>query len=211
MKGIYEPIHSLSSYKTLRTRVARKEAVLVSGIGDSVQNHISAALTEDRKGITVILTPNDIKAQAVYEDMRFYFPGETYLFPAKDPLFYSADTHGSMIEESRVKVLKALLEYKVRVLVMSIEALYDRMVPEEVFRQYILHRRLGGRLKQEQVIEQLVRMGYERLSQVEHAGQFAVRGGIIDIFPLTDDTALRIELWDDEIDSIRVLDVETPL
>ena len=55
MKGIYEPIHSLSSYKTLRTRVARKEAVLVSGIGDSVQNHISAALTEDRKGITVIL------------------------------------------------------------------------------------------------------------------------------------------------------------
>ncbi|MCR5004816.1 MAG: transcription-repair coupling factor [Clostridiales bacterium] len=209
MKGIYEPIHSLSSYKTLRARIARKEAVLVSGIGDSVQNHLSAALTEERKGITVILTPNDVKAQAVYEDMRFYFPGETFYFPAKDPLFYSADTHGSMIEESRIKVLKALLEYKVRVLVMSVEALYDRMIPVETWQQYILHRRLGRKLDPEKATEQLVRMGYERLSQIEHAGQFAVRGSIIDIFPLTDDTALRIELWDDEIDSIRVLDVET--
>ena len=206
MRGIYEPIRSLAAWTPIKARVSRKEPVLVSGVGDSVQNHLTAALTGQA---TVVITPNDVKAQAVYEDMQYYFPDRTFLFPAKDPLFYSADIHGSMIEENRARVLKALVNREVQVLVLSVEALYDRMVPPEVWESFILHRRLGGKLKLEQTAEQLVRMGYERVSQIEHSGQFAIRGGIVDIFPVADENALRIELWDDEIDSIRVLDTET--
>ena len=208
MRGIYEPITKLSAWTPIQARVSRREPVLVSGAGDSVQNHISAALTESGE-MTVIITPNDVKAQAVYEDMQFYFPDRTFLFPAKDPLFYSADVHGSMIEEERAVVLKALVNREVSVLVLSVEALYDRMVPPEIWESFILHKRMGGKLPLIPTVEQLVRMGYERVDQIEHAGQFAVRGGLIDIFPMTDDNALRIELWDDEIDSIRVLDTET--
>ncbi len=210
MRGLFEPVWGLPSYQTIQARVSRREPVLVYGAGDSVQNHLSAAFTAEKtERMTIILTPNDVKAQSVYEDMRFYFPGQAGFFPAKDPLFYSADTHGSMIEEDRAKVLKALAERDLKVLVLSVEALYDRMAPMDVWMDHILYRRLGGKLKLDQVASQLVRMGYERVSQIEHTGQFAIRGGIIDIFPITQDSALRIELWDDEIDSIRVLDIET--
>ena len=231
MRGIYEPIRQLSAWTPIQARVSRREPVLVSGVGDSVQNHLTAALTEagilaKTRDLTVILTPNDVKAQAVFEDMNFYFPGRTFYFPAKDPLFYSADVHGSMIEEERAVVLKALENREVSVLVMSVEALYDRMVPQEIWESFILHKRMGGRLELTSTVERLVRMGYDRVGMVEGKGQFsrrgsildvyppalaqfAVRGGLIDIFPMTEDNALRIELWDDEIDSIRVLDIET--
>lgn len=209
MKGIYDPIRSLSSYQAIQARVSRKEPVLVSGVGDSVQNHLGAALIDDRGAMSVIITANDMKAREVYEDMKYYYAGQTLFFPAKDPLFYSADVHGSVIEEERIRVLKSLAEKKLRVLVMSIEALYDRMVPGDVWNQYILKRRLGGTLDPEYAVKRLVRMGYERRDQIEHSGQFSIRGGIIDVYPIAADTAIRIELWDDEIDSIRVLDVET--
>ncbi len=56
---------------------------------------------------------------------------------------------------------------------------------------------------------QLAAMGYERMAQVDGMGQFSIRGGIVDIFPLTEETPIRIELWDDEVDSIRTFDVES--
>lgn len=209
MKGIYDPIRSLPAYRAVQARVSRREPVLISGIGDSVQNHFGAALTEERDSMSVIITANDMKAREVYEDMKFYFAGQVQYFPAKDPLFYSADVHGSAIEEERIRTMKGLLEGRLRVLVISVEALYDRMIPGDLWKSFILHRRLGGTLSLDVLAKQLVRMGYERRDQVEHSGQFSIRGGIVDLFPVTEDTALRIELWDDEIDSIRVLDVET--
>ncbi len=209
MKGIYDPIRRLSTYQDIQARVSLGEPVLVYGTGDSAQNHLGAALVDSFGTMGVVLTANDMKAREVYEDMQFYYAGEAAYFPAKDPLFYSADVHGSMIEETRCRVLKSLAEGTVRVLVMSVEALYDRMVPRETWEKFVITRRLGERLPLETFVKQLARMGYERRDQIEHAGQFAVRGGIIDISPVTDDTALRIELWGDEIDSIRVLDIET--
>ena len=59
------------------------------------------------------------------------------------------------------------------------------------------------------IVKELVALGYERMGQVEGEGQFAIRGGILDVFPLTEETPVRVELWGDEVDSIRSFDVES--
>ena len=85
----------------------------------------------------------------------------------------------------------------------------DRVLPLAEISRFILEFTVADTLDMEEAKEELVRMGYERNYQVEGAGQFAIRGGILDIFPLTEENPYRIELWGDEIDSIRSFDAES--
>ena len=209
VRGIFKPLESLPAYNTAVQRLQRREAVLVSGAGDPVQNHISAALTEQLGTMGIVITANETKAKEVWEDMKFYFPGQAMFFPAKDPLFYSADVKGLAIEEERIRVFKALLEEPPKVLIFSVEALYDRLAPRDRFVNFILRKRVGDHMPLDEFAERMVRMGFERRDQIEHAGQFSIRGGIVDIFPIDEAMAYRLEMWGDEIDTIKTLDVET--
>ncbi len=213
LKGIYGPIRHMDFVETSLAHIRDKKPFLISGAGDSVQNHLSQALANFSHQPIAVIFPNELKAREALEEMKFYDPFGTYFLPAKDPLFYSVDVHGMAIEESRMKVFRALREGKVSTLVMSVEALYDRLIPRETWESFIIRKRIGEDLPMEELVPRLALMGYERNDQVEAPGQFAVRGGIVDIYPIQADTALdnaiRIELWGDEIDSIRVLDAET--
>lgn len=209
MKGIFQPAAELPGYESIKARILAGESALVSGIGNSVQDYLSAALAQDLNRPAVIVTANELSARQVMEDMAFYAPEGACLFPAKDPLFYSADVRGGAIEEQRIRAICRVREGSAKVLVLPVEALFDRLVPRERFAGFFLHRKVGQELPPEKLAKRLVEMGYARRDQVEHAGQFSVRGGIVDVFPVTGDTAYRIELWGDEIDSIRVLDTQT--
>ena len=209
MRGIFQPALEFPGYGQIKARVLAKEPVLVSGIGEGVQDYLAAALAEDMDRPILVVTANEVSARAVMENMQFYHPSQTAFFPAKDPLFYSADVRGGAIEEQRLKAIHAIHEHKAKVLVVPVEALFDRLVPHAVFHDFTIFKKVGQELPPEELAERLVHMGYSRRDQVEHAGQFSIRGGVIDIYPLTEDTAYRVELWGDEIDSIRVLDTET--
>ncbi len=209
MQGLWEPIRQETWMQTALDHIDRQEPFLLSGAGDSVQNHLIAACLGFTGRKAVVITANEMKAKEVFEELSFYAPKTCYFFPAKDPLFYSADVRGLAIEEERMKVFEALRQEKAQIVVLSIEALYDRLLPKTVWESFIIRRRIGDELPQETLVPRLIQMGYERCEQVESRGQFAVRGGIIDIYPVTGDIAYRIELWGDEIDSIRVLDTET--
>ena len=209
MRGIFQPAAQFPGYENVKARALIRESVLVSGVGDTVQDYLAAALAADLNRPMVILTANEVSARSVLENMQFFNPTGTFFFPAKDPLFYSADVRGGAIEEQRLKTISMIREKKVQILVLSVEALYDRLVPHKKFYDFTVHKKVGQELPPNEFAKQLVHMGYVRRDQVEHSGQFSIRGGIIDVFPVTGDTALRIELWGDEIDSIRVLDTQT--
>ncbi len=209
MKGIFQPVAGLPGYESIKARVLVRESGLVSGIGSVVQDYLSAALAEDLNRPIVIVTANELSARQAMENMAFYAPDNVAFFPAKDPLFYSADVRGGAIEEQRIRTICRIQDGSARVLVLPVEALFDRLVPHERFMKFFLHKKVGQELPLDGLSQRLVEMGYVRRDQVEHAGQFSIRGGIIDVFPLTEDTAYRIELWGDEIDSIRVLDTQT--
>lgn len=108
-----------------------------------------------------------------------------------------------------MRAVKALLEEESATIITSIDGCMDYLMPlEEISRERIAVSS-GGIINLQELEQRLSQMGYERAAQVEVSGQFSVRGGIIDIYPLTEDTPWRIELWDDEVDSIRSFDVES--
>ena len=127
-------------------------------------------------------------------------------------LFYHADIKGKYLQSQRMEVIRAILECDKSAsitVITTMDAFLDGVIgPKEIETQK-LTLSSGDVLEFGKVQEQLVKMGYERETQIESQGQFAVRGGILDVFPLTDELPVRIELWGDEIDSIRTFDAES--
>ncbi len=206
MKAVTEPLLELESYQKLLENTEKGNTpVFATGVVDTQKNHLLYALHQHTKRPIFILTYSEIRAKEILEDMRFFTKDGLY-YPAKDILFYSADVHSMEMNRQRFQVVEKLLMGEYPVLVASMESLLDRYPKKEIFEQFVLTFRVGEQINLEETVKKLVRMGYERTELVESPGQFALRGGIFDIYSLTAEDALRIELWDDEIDSIRIMD-----
>ncbi len=208
MKTFTMPLMELKEFIDIRENIRKKSLpVQVTGCIDSQKCHLMQGLGEGFR-YRVIVTYNDLKAKEIYEDYRLY-DKEVLLYPAKDIIFYSADIHGNAIVRDRLKVLRRLIEGKEATIILSLDGGMDRLLPLSMVRERILTVSTASTIKLTKFSEDLVRLGYERQAQVEAPGDFAVRGGIIDVFPLTEDAPYRIELWGDEIDSIRTFDVSS--
>lgn len=208
MKTFTAPLKELKEFNDIRDHInMRTLPVQVTGCIDSQKCHLIHGLSEDFR-FKVIVTYNDLKAKEIYEDYRLY-DKEVFIYPAKDIIFYSADIHGNAIVRDRIKVISHILEKKNTTIIVTLDGGMDRLLPLPMIKERILTINAESSIKLDQMSEVLLRLGYERQAQVESPGEFAVRGGIIDIFPLTEESPYRIELWGDEIDSIRTFDVSS--
>ena len=156
----------------------------------------------------LIVTYSEDRAKEIYEAFHF-FDRNTLYYPAKDVLFYSADIHGHTILAQRMEVIRAILEGNVTTVVVSVDALLNKVVPLEEVRKHVIQLKTGDTLHLDEFKKVLVSEGYERNDWVDGVGQFAIRGGILDIFPMSSDCPYRIELWGEDIDGIRSFDVES--
>nr|WP_123608058.1 transcription-repair coupling factor [Mobilisporobacter senegalensis] len=179
----------------------------VSGCIDSQKCHLISGLSEGYRN-KLIITYNDLKAKEIYEDYKLY-DRNIFIYPAKDIIFYSADIHGNAITKDRLTILKRLILKEPTTIITTIDGGMDNILPLEIIRKRVINLEVGKILDLEKIKGELVHLGYEREGQVDGPGQFAIRGGIIDIYPLTEDSPYRIELWDDEIDTIRSFDVSS--
>ena len=208
MKAFLTPLQGLAEFEQIKEKSKTNKGILqVSGCMESQKSHLMYGLS----GIApyrLILAEDERRAREIYEDYRFY-DREVYSYPAKDLLFFQADIHGNLLIRQRMKVIKALLEEKELTVVTSIDGCMDFLESLEKIKEQLIHYESDSTVDIEQLKNQLVALGYERVGQVEMPGQFSVRGGIVDIYCLTEENPWRIELWGDEIDSIRSFDPES--
>lgn len=209
VKNINNILSRLESYRILKSDIeSGNTPVLASGVINAQETHVIDALCEDLKRPALIIAENDLKAAEIYENMRF-LNKNTILFPSRDIIFYSADVHSKETDTKRVQALKRLAEGEILNVVVSAEAVFDRLIPAEFLRKSVIALKEGETENIDVLSERLVYMGYEKAELTESPGQFSIRGGIVDIYPTVSDTAFRIEFWDDEIDSIRTMDAAT--
>ena len=202
------PLTELAEYEELNRDLNRgKGPVQISGCMDSQKVHLMWEAGETLPW-KLVVTYDDSRAKEIYEDFRC-FTDAVWLYPAKDLLFYNADIHGNLITRERMQVLRHLIEEKSGVVVTTIDGLMDHLLPLSMVESQILTVRQGEAIDIEEWKQRLVSLGYERMAQVDGMGQFSIRGGIVDIFPLTEELPVRIELWGDEVDSIRSFDPES--
>jgi len=206
MKAFESPFLQLAEYETLRELLRRSDGIAsVDGCVDPQKLHMVYGFNDDFD-LKIIVTFSETKARQMYDDYRFYDPN-TYLFPAKDLIFYQADLSGNVITEQRMRCIRAISEKEKCTVITTVDAFMAHMAPLSSIEESVIYIDEGGTVSESQLCEELVNAGYVRNYQIEGKGQFSVRGGIVDIFPLTDDNPVRIELWGDTVDSIRTFDI----
>ena len=204
-----EPLMELREYTELREKMRKTTGVLsLTGCVEAQKAHIIYGLSFDVPCV-VVAAENDLAAKVVYENLRFYEPENTFYYPAKDLLFYQADVASNLLDIQRLAVFRALLEKKRVCVVLPAAALMDHVTKRGVMEAERLDFLAGEESDMEETRKALVLLGYERCAEADMPGQFASRGDILDIWPLTEEHPVRIEYFGDEIDSMRTFDPET--
>ena len=208
MKTFLQPLQNLAEMEELQKLAGKNRGVIaVSGCMESQKAHLMYGLS----GLFpchLILSEDERSAKQIYEDYRFYDRDVLY-YPARDLLFFQADIHGNLIIRQRMQVIKALLTREEVTVVTSVDGGMDFLGSLENIKKQLICFRNDSALDLDKLKDSLVQMGYERVGQVEMPGQFSIRGGIVDIYSLTEENPWRIELWGDEIDSIRSFDAQS--
>lgn len=208
MNVFLNPLKEMEEFRLIQEKLKKNRGLLeIRGCIESQKAHILYGLGQGYKK-KLILAENDLKAKQLFEDYSFY-DEDVFFYPAKDLLFYQADIHGNLLMKERLFALKQVMDRESVTIVAGISACMDPIMSKEDFLGSCLHFQSDSLMDLDELAKNLTDMGYERCQQVEQSGQFALRGGIIDIYPLTEENPVRIELWGDEIDSIRSFDAQS--
>lgn len=208
MRTFINPLKELKEFNEIKDSLKLKNTpVQITGCIDSQKCHLIYGLGEEYPQ-KLIVTYNDLKAKEICEDYKLY-DKNVFFYPAKDIIFYSADIHGNAIVRERLKILKRLLSQEPVTVVTTIDGGLDRILPLDFLKKNIIKLKEGEACDLSKLQAALIHLGYERQAQVEGPGEFAVRGGILDIFPPAEECPYRIEFWGDDIDSIRSFDVSS--
>ena len=181
--------------------------IMLSGLTDSGKVHFAYSTYFYAEKPICIITYNELQAKKIIRNLE-YFENSINYFPKKEILAYDYLAESKDITYSRIACLNEIHKKQAKIIVTTIEAVSQKIIPEDVLYKNILELKIGDVINLEEIKQKLVLLGYERQDVVENKSEFSVRGGIIDV-AISEKQGIRIELWGDEIDSIRTFDINT--
>ena len=207
MNNFFSPLKESRTFNEASTHIKGGKKIYINNVTDSQKIHLTHALGESFD-VRLIVTYDDIHASQILEECTTYNKNCVY-FKGKDVCFFQADICGNQIAMERLKTFRALRESENLTVVTTIDALMTPVISLDVLNDNIMTLKVHSVCETEALSIKLTNMGYERVDIVDAPGQYAVRGGIVDIFDLTMDNPVRIDFWGDEVDSIRYFDVQS--
>ena len=204
LKNIFE---ETESFKEIKTALEENNVIKINGSVPSQMEHMIYGMGSDYE-MRVIVTYDEVKALEILNNYRAFDSNAVY-YPAIDPMFYKADIQGNFISETRMEVVKAIFSGKSLTIITTPQAFLEEISSFEEMEESVLVIKTGDQINEEEFAEKLVKLGYENESIVTGHGEFSIRGNIIDIFPFTEDAPFRIDLWGDDVESIKYFDTES--
>lgn len=214
MQGLVDVVEASPDVARIATNLrARPAEYLITGLSGSQKSlYISAICNRIREwtgGPQLVLTHNTVAANRLLSDLRSLLPAGSVLpYPALETYPHEEVTRNLALSKARLSAIEALLAGE-GLVVASVQAVAERIIPQDTYQSYRRRITPDSQIEPNKLAADLAVMGYERVERVEGPGQFGIRGGIIDIYPLTADTGVRIELFDTEVDSIRSFEPTT--
>ncbi len=194
----------------VRTLAAGEKRIHLSGLRGTAAVFLFEALRNALGKPVVICCPNEERARDVLSDFRTISSASALLFPEKEIFPHRFETREKLsIRGGRNFCLDKILLGEGDVVVTSLLGFLEKTIPVDILKTYRKQVRLASKLDLEEFREKLTVLGYEYNTVVEEIGQFAVRGSIIDVFDPSWEHPVRIELFDDEVFSIRAFDIDT--
>lgn len=211
MHGLLSVLWRTSEFKSLSLGLERGlKSQSVFGLSGSQRSYLIGGLTGSYHGPVLVVTSGDAEAHALVDELKFLLANvNVYQFPTWQLLPFQVMARDQEIPARRLKVLEAFSKGEKALVVAPVEALLRQLSPPDMFKNTQINFKVGERVDLEKLKLRLLDYGYECVNLIEGRGQFSSRGAIIDIFPVTFDRPLRMEFFDDEIDSIRFFDFES--
>lgn len=205
MKQLLKTTEEILEYRKLLEDIKRgKSHLFAYGISDSQRAYLIAALKKQSAPQVLVVTADSLEAKKLADDLSYFLgPQEVAFFPASSVLPYETAARSLEFTAQRLSVMESLLLKKPIVVVAPIQALLSKLVAPKIVKKFTIQFQVGESVPLDDVISKLSAMGYERVELIEGRGQFAVRGGILDVYPLTSEYPYRLEFFDEEVDSIR--------
>ena len=177
----------------------------ISGLTDVGETSVIAGINEFEKKPILLVTYNEVQAKKLVSDLK-YFTDKVYLFPKKEIVTYDYIAESKDLPYERIEVLNKIYNNKNIIIVTTIECLKQKIIAKDELYKNVLKFKVGGKVNLEEIKQKLIDLGYTRYDLIDGRGEFSIRGGIIDI-SLSNSSGVRIELWGDEIDSIRYFNI----
>ena len=209
LRGLMEPLISSEEFIELESYIkSDKHPIEIEGLSESGKSYVINGIYEVTDKPVVVITNSDMEAKNLYEDLNLYL-SNVYYFPAKEIVFYNIDAISGDLRWARLNVIKEILSNSKNIIVTSIDAFAARYTPKNLFKSHTVSIRVGDEVDFKELSKILVEAGYDRVDVVEGKGEFSLRGGLLDVFPTNSIYPYRIELFGDEIDSIRTFNTES--
>lgn len=173
-----------------------------------------AECARQHRGPLLVLTENSRQAERLHAELGFFYPGEDRfleLFPDWETLPYDTFSPHQDIISQRLRILSSLANLETGILIVSVNTALHRLPPQAYIHSCNLSFNLGQRLDLPALTRSLESAGYHRVEAVYEHGEFALRGSILDLYPMGSSLPYRLELFDDEIESLRSFDPETQI
>lgn len=210
MKALLQALASTKEYRALMDAYGREvRTISVDGLNSRALGALVATLRQDLRGRMLVIAPNDSEAREFLDQYAGFSEDAVYI-PARELALFDSFAHSRSVIDQRVAALCSLLDHEDgMVYVAPVEALSTKLAPPEVFSAGLIRLEVGQTMEISMLVQELGRLGYMREEIVESPAAFSVRGGILDVYPVDRAEPVRIEFFDDEIDSIRSFDPES--
>lgn len=209
MKVICEVLQNDADIKLLLQDLKKARLPLaLTGLSNVHKGILTSLLLQETKKKIILIAPNEMTADLISNDLKSL--GHKALhFPLRDYCIQDLSGYSREYERKRIDTLSKVLDGAFDVLVLSVNAASQYTIPPEILKNSFLKLKIGFDFPEEELSEKLILMGYRRSEICEGEGQFSIRGGIFDIFPIGFENPFRMEFWGDEIDTMAYFDVET--
>lgn len=211
MKELYNNLLKTEIISNLLQESQASETINLTNMNDGFKSVLTGLLIDQKMGQLLYIASSDGQAAKISREFEKFLGSQVLYFPLEPLHDYFADVRSRESANQRLKVLKKLVSNEAKLIVLGVETLLKRFMPVSDFKQLDIKLGVDQTIKPMNLIERLMQLGYERNYQAEAKGQFAQRGGIIDIFPPLGEGAYRLEFFDDLIESIRLFDPVTQL
>ncbi|WP_077620158.1 transcription-repair coupling factor [Bacillus sinesaloumensis] len=210
LKGIQEYVGNNDELKSIIDGIdGGLREQLIAGLSGSARTVLAAALYRQTNRPILVVTHNLFQAQKIYEDLNGLLKeDEVFLYPVNELIASEIGIASPELKGQRIEALNYWSHQSRGVIVAPIAGLKRLLPPKKLWNESQLSFTVGNDIEVTDTLEKLFAMGYERVSMVSAPGEYSVRGGILDIYPLTEENPVRIELFDTEVDSIRTFSLE---
>ena len=203
-------LSQINEMKQIIESTKTSQNILLSGVAPSFYSSLLNVIYEQHRRGIVVLTQNLYQAQRLYDQLINTLSEDDVLFFPMDE-FITAEmlAASSELRTERVNTLTTLVKDNKKIVITHVAGATRHLTPVSMFKEAEIELKLNDIYNVGELKMRLVRLGYKSVRAVEHPGEFSSRGGIVDIFPLTEENPYRIEFFDDEIDTIRIFSTQT--